>query len=288
MVEAGASVAETEVEPVRHVPWITALEQLRPGGAPVACPVLPGQAGVGGEAESGREGPVGGEPLRAHPAPTPVSPVCPGSGWALLATTPTSDTSVCPTRVDTDSPLHCQPVLYFSPSVFFAATPSPHAITLSFCLWLSLFPLSSLLSSPLGFCSSLPPCHSLHLGPELPSLSCLVTPSPCLSVGASPPTVTATPLSLIFSYPSPRCPWPVPLAPSQPLSLSSFLAPRHWESQRSLSKSEAHWWLLGAQNRGLPTPPPTRPRYEAGRGREVVVCLARRKCLCCGLVTPTP
>lgn len=107
MVEAGASVAETEVEPVRHVPWITALEQLRPGGAPVACPVLPGQAGVGGEAESGREGPVGGEPLRAHPAPTPVSPVCPGSGWALLATTPTSDTSVCPTRVDTDSPPSC-------------------------------------------------------------------------------------------------------------------------------------------------------------------------------------
>lgn len=142
--------------------------------------------------------------------------------------------------------------------------------------------------------SSLPPWASallsllsLHLGPELPSLSCLVTPSPCLSVGASPPTVTATPLTLIFSYPSPRCPWPVPLAPSQPLSLS-FLAPRHWESQRSPSKSEAHWWLLGAQNRGLPTPPPTRPRYEAGRGREVVVCLARRKCLCCGLVTPTP
>lgn len=52
--------------------------------------------GVGGEAESGREGPAGGESLSAHPAPTP-------SLLSVLAATPTSDTSVCPAKADMDS-----------------------------------------------------------------------------------------------------------------------------------------------------------------------------------------
>lgn len=151
-------------------------------------------------------------------------------------------TPLRPTRVDGDSlsPALSACTVLFSHCPCCHPRPRPHAITLSFCLWLSPFPLSSLLSSPssfLGFCSSLPPCHSLHLRPELPSLSCLVAPFPLPFCRGLPPT--AAPLPLIFSYPSPRCPWPVPLAPSRPLSPLLWLPDTG--KPRGARPSQVHW-----------------------------------------------
>ena len=79
MAEQKRLYRETEVEPRDTPPS----ELLGHGGAQRgAYPSTPAPGvGVGGEAESGR-----GEPLQGHPAPTPVSLVCPGR--ALLAANP--------------------------------------------------------------------------------------------------------------------------------------------------------------------------------------------------------
>ena len=283
------SVAETEVELVKRD------EKRQPPGHSLRAAEtwrclsglsLTPRSGVrvGGEAESGREGPTGGEPLLAHPGPHPhpQSPVCP-AGHRPHASPPTSDSSVGPAKADTDdSPPLSSTACWLCP-LSASLPPCPPTLlsvtlSVSLYLWLSVSPFSPFSSSSffLGSASSLPrhPC--------LLSLSfchCLMTPFPRPFCRGLPS------LSLLLS--SPSC-FPVPLpavslgpAPSPHLRLCPlFSGSQTLGRPEGMSRLEVHWWPLGAQNQRSPP-----PRKGMGRGSEVAACLARRKCLCCGLVT---
>uniref|UniRef100_A0A671FA06 Secreted protein n=1 Tax=Rhinolophus ferrumequinum TaxID=59479 RepID=A0A671FA06_RHIFE len=88
--------------------------------------------------------------------------------------------------------------------------------------------------------------------------------------------------SLIFSYPSPCC---LLARPPRPISVSPlFSGSQTLGSPEGPSRSDVRWWPREPRMRDRPYP----PREGAGKGSEVAACLARRKCLCCGLVTPAP
>lgn len=214
-----------------HIPQVTASEELlTTGGTQVAFPWLPGlELGwVERLSQGGRT--WSGESPSVHIRPPPPCLLSVLAGWALLAAAPTPPrlTSLCVLPELTVTPLsttclHCP----FSHSVSFApSTPPPtlcHPFILSLCLWLSLA------SAP-----SLPPYHSLHLRPELPSLS--GNPgSPCLCWGLPLPLSLLLLFTLIFSYPSPCCLLARPISVSPLLSGSQTLG-----SPEGPSRSDVH------------------------------------------------
>lgn len=150
-----------------------------PPSQPRSClpPLPPGAGvGVGGEAESGR-----GEPLRGHPAPTPVSPsVLPPGSSGCRNPPPMSDTSVRPAKAETAS-------LSLLPAAAASSTSPPPPVPFIQPLQLSRLPMafSSPLSAPSRLCLLSPSTPSL-LGLSFPH--CLRFPS---FLSESPPLLSS-------------------------------------------------------------------------------------------------
>lgn len=162
-----------------------------PPSQPRSClpPLPPGAGvGVGGEAESGR-----GEPLRGHPAPTPVSPsVLPPGSSGCRNPPPMSDTSVRPAKAETAS-------LSLLPAAAASSTSPPPPVPFIQPLQLSRLPMAFHLPSQ----------------PLLASASSL--PQPLLFWASASLTVSA-------SHPFFRSPPPSSLHPHFFLPLSAVLA----------------------------------------------------------------
>ena len=194
-------IRETEVEPGDTPPS----EPLRHGGAQrSAYPSAPAPGvGVGGKAESGR-----GQPLQGHPAPTPVSPVCPPVRALLAASSPHTHTHLTPLCVPPEPNLS-QPLSSLSPpSSAPPLTPSSLWGAVSAALSASPCHFSSPLSQPLLFLPLCPPPVSLSM--SFPPAQSLL-PHTFLSQLPAP----AAPLgfTLIFSYPSLLSPGSPPSSP---------------------------------------------------------------------------
>lgn len=133
-------------------------------------------------------------------------------------------------------------------SCFAPSTPTLLSITLSFCLCPSLavivYPFFLLRPGPL-------PAFSPSSLPERPSLS-HVPISPAFLLGPPLPVALLLLFALMFSYPSPCC------LSASPHRIHLNLCPLLWlpnpGNPEKTSRSEVHWWLLGAQNEGSPPP----------------------------------